>query len=259
MITPRAMRGLILSMSLTVGAMSVTSHAAERAHSEWAKPGPDGKLVYKTTDKGDRIMDFSHAGYMGGGVALPNVPVRQTVKPLGDNKDDAAAIQSAIDEVAKMQPEADGFRGAVLLGPGVFTCAKPISLSANGVVLRGSGSGALKDSARSTIKMSGDPHAAITTGRGGRGQGGSGSGSDAPAADSTKTTIADGYVPSGAISFTVADAKGFAVGDTIAIRKPVTDKWVEFMQMHDMSRDGKPQTWIKAGNTIDTERNHHSG
>ena len=39
-------------------------------------PGPDGKLVYKTTPAGDRIMDFSNAGYMGGGVALPALPVR---------------------------------------------------------------------------------------------------------------------------------------------------------------------------------------
>ena len=129
--------------------MSMDSRAADRAQSEWAKPGPDGKLVYKTTDKGDRIMDFSHAGDRGGGVALPDVPVKKTVKPLGEGKDDAAAIQSAIDEVAKMEPDGDGFRGAVLLAPGVFTCAKPISLSASGVVLRGSGSGALQDAARS--------------------------------------------------------------------------------------------------------------
>ena len=42
--------------------------------SQWVYPGPDGKLVYKTTPAGDRIMDFSYAGYMGGGVALPDVP-----------------------------------------------------------------------------------------------------------------------------------------------------------------------------------------
>ena len=53
-------------------------NAADVAHrptSQWVYPGTDGKLVYKTTPAGDRIMDFSHAGYLGGGVALPNVPV----------------------------------------------------------------------------------------------------------------------------------------------------------------------------------------
>ena len=55
--------------------------AAEPAKSQWVYPGADGKLVYKTTPAGDRIMDFSYAGYMGGGVALPIVPVKRTVEP----------------------------------------------------------------------------------------------------------------------------------------------------------------------------------
>src|SRR4051812_46284644 len=75
--------------------------------SEWVRPGPDGKLVYKTTPAGDRIMDFSHAGYMGGGVALPNVPVKKTAKPSG-GKDDAKLIQAALDEVAELPPDPQG-------------------------------------------------------------------------------------------------------------------------------------------------------
>ena len=128
--------------------------AAEKATSEWVHPGPDGKLVYKTTPAGDRIMDFSHAGYMGGGVALPEVPVKITVKPVeGDN---TAAIQEAIDKVSAMSPE-KGFRGAVLLAPGDYTCSATISIRTSGVVLRGSGSGA----SGSTIKMVGGRHVAI--------------------------------------------------------------------------------------------------
>ena len=95
------------------------------AKSEWVYPGSGGKLVYKTTPTGDRIMDFSTAGYMGGGVALPTVPVKLTVKPSG-GADDTATIQAAINEVAAM-PLKDGFRGAVLLSPGTllkFHCAK---------------------------------------------------------------------------------------------------------------------------------------
>src|SRR5262245_7914545 len=55
--------------------------------SQWVHPGPDGALVYKTTPAGDRIMDFSHAGYKGGGVALPDVPVKKKVKPTGGEDD----------------------------------------------------------------------------------------------------------------------------------------------------------------------------
>src|SRR5262245_21978194 len=87
--------------------------------SEWVHPGPDGKLVYKTTESGDRILDFSFAGYMGGGVALPDVPVKETVQPNGA-PDDTATIQAAIDKVGAM-PLKDRFRGAVLLAPGKFT------------------------------------------------------------------------------------------------------------------------------------------
>ena len=47
---------------------------------------------------------------------------------------------------------------------------------------------------------------------------------------------------------------GFAVGDTIEIRRPVTAAWVKFMGMDDLTRDGKPQTWIRAGTTLPIER-----
>jgi hypothetical protein len=69
------------------------------------------------------------------------------------------------------------------------------------------------------------------------------------------TMIGDAYVPSGTTSFTVASAKGFAVGDTIEIEHPVTQSWVKFMQMDDMVRDGKAQTWIRVGNNITAMRN----
>ena len=55
--------------------------------SQWIYPDASGKLVYKTTKKGDRIIDFSHAGYKGGGVTLPYVPAKLTVHPLGENED----------------------------------------------------------------------------------------------------------------------------------------------------------------------------
>ena len=82
-----------------------------------------GKLSYKTLAGNDRILDFSHAGYAGGGVKLPGVAVQKTVTPSGG--DDSAAIQSAIDAIAAL-PLKDGFRGAVLLAPGTFHCAKPL-------------------------------------------------------------------------------------------------------------------------------------
>ena len=122
--------------------------------SEWAKLDATGKLTYKTMTTGDRILDFSHAGYKGGGVKLPVVPVRKMVEPSGG--DDSEAIQVAIDAVATL-PLLDGFRGAVLLGPGTFHCANPITLSKDGIVLRGSGA----DKSGTIIEMTDSPHTCL--------------------------------------------------------------------------------------------------
>jgi hypothetical protein len=241
-----------VAITLASAAPARNAASADLAKSQWVYPGPDGRLEYKTTATGDRIMDFSTAGYMGGGVPLPDVPVRKTVQPSG-GADDTALIQAALDAVAAM-PLENGFRGAVLLGPGTFTCSNAIVISASGVVLRGSGDG--PDG--TTIKMSGGRHVAIATrgfGFAGGRRGGRGHDAGADADTNTvKTLITDAYVPSGTLSFKVADAAGFAPGDTIEIRRPVTRAWVHFMDMDDLTRDGRPQTWIPAGGDIPIER-----
>src|SRR5512147_1649793 len=95
---------LRVALIAVMAAGSTGGQVAEGVKSGWVHLGPDGKLVYRTTPAGDRIMDFSHAGYMGGGVALPAVPTRRTVAP-SDGPDDTAAIQAAIDAVAALDPE----------------------------------------------------------------------------------------------------------------------------------------------------------
>lgn len=211
---------------------------AQKGKSQWVYIGKGGKLTYKTTAKGDKIMDFSHAGYMGGGVMLPVVAVKRIVQATG-GKDDTQLIQNAINEVSAM-PLLNGFRGAVKLSAGIFTCSGTLVISASGVVLRGSGS----NNGGTIIKMTGAHHAAIAIGMGntniplGRTEKADNN------QDDKQTAFTDDYVPSGATSFTVANAAGFLVGDTLVIRRPVTGAWIHFMQMDNLSRDGKPQTWI---------------
>jgi len=66
--------------------------------------GVDGHLVYETyanegqTNSVNTIPDFSRCGYMGGGVAIPDVQVATTLSP--QNGDDTQAIQDAIDYVS---------------------------------------------------------------------------------------------------------------------------------------------------------------
>ena len=125
------------------------------AKSQWAYLNSKGTLTYKTLPQGDRIMDFSYAGYMGGGVKIPLVDVKITLSPIaGDNSE---AIQNAIDKVSEM-PLIKGFRGAVLLKAGNYDCEKTINIKACGVVLRGSG----PDANGTIISMTGKPHLCIS-------------------------------------------------------------------------------------------------
>ncbi len=179
-------------------------------------------------------MDFSYAGYMGGGVKIPTVPVAKTVSPSGG--DDTAAIQAAIDEVSKMELK-HGFRGAVLLLPGTFNCSKELTIKAGGVVLRGSGSGA----GGTTITMTGSPHLCISI---------SGDGEAKPVGK--PVAITDAYVPSGAYWFYVADASGFQPGDTVLIDRPATPAWVKFMGMDTLVRNGREEHWVSG--EMHTER-----
>lgn len=206
--------------------------APPAATSEWVRPGPDGRLVYKTTERDDRIMDFSYAGYGGGGVAIPDVPVKREVKPTG-GEDDSATIQRAIDDVSKL-PIVDGFCGAVLLSSGTFNCSAPITIRTSGVVVRGSGS----EEHGTTLKMTGSPHVCLSLGAGGRG-----------AETQAKTigqpiAITVDYIPCGTTSFNVADASSLKPGDVIRITKPITPAWVHFMGMDTLVRNGRAQTWL---------------
>lgn len=211
---------------------------------QWVVLRDAGKLEYKTTPKGDRIVDFSHAGYMGGGVAIPTPAVKKEVAPSGG--DDAAVIQAAVDEVGALAL-ANGLRGAVLLKPGVFRCSKAITLSHDGVVLRGSGSG----QAGTLIEMTGEPHVAIII---------EGRESSFPQETPEDTTaVIDEYVPAGAIAITVADGKKLAPGDAIRIRWSRTAAWIRFMGMDQLVRKRKgqpdrPQTWMKTGSVVTIQR-----
>lgn len=200
------------------------------AESQWVRFNVGGKLTYKKLPDGDRIMDFSYAGYCGGGVALPGVPAVVTVVPSGG--DDTTNIQKAIDVVSQM-PLTNGFRGAVLLKPGMFSCSRALTIKASGVVVRGCGEG----TAGTTIKLTGSPHLFISI-------------EGEPAKETGKPVrITDKYVPSGATSLHVADSSVFLTGDTVFIHRPVTKAWVQFMGMDKLTRNDRNERWV-AGETV---------
>ena len=95
--------------------------------------------MYVPDEQGNTIHDASHAGYAGGGVPIPTVPVKLTIWPVaGDNTEH---VQAAIDKVSALPQDKSGFRGAVLLRAGYYKMAMPLRIQASGVVLRGEGMG----------------------------------------------------------------------------------------------------------------------
>jgi hypothetical protein len=135
-----------LSMSLAPAALASGQQTGQQSEQETVRPnvsrihpGPTGKLIYTPDEQGNTIPDFSHAGYGGGGVPIPTVPIKETIWPVaGDN---TANLQAAIDRVSALPIDESGFRGAVLLRMGYYRMATPITIQASGVVLRGEGMG----------------------------------------------------------------------------------------------------------------------
>jgi len=209
-----------------VAVLFLLSAGIATAQSKWVQLGSDGKLVYAHSPQGDRIVDFSYAGYRGGGVALPQVKAMKSVMPSGG--DDSAAIQAAIDEVSKL-PLVGGHRGAVVLASGVFHCAKRLTIAASGVVLRGAGTHAKTGT---TIELTGEPHLGISV----EGK--------MDVQKLSATTITDAYVPAGTMQIHVADAAKIHAGDTLQIAKPVTAAWLKFMGMDSLVRPGVNEKWV---------------
>ncbi len=178
--------------------------------------GGDGRLIYAADARGNTIVDFSHAGYGGGGDAIPDVPARILVTPGGGQH--RVRIQAALDRVSRMPLDADGLRGAVVLAPGRYEVDTSLSIAASGVILRGSGDGdqgtviaATGTSRRTLIEVAG---------RGERQE-----------IAASRRAIADAYVPVGSRSVTLDNTSGFTVGDAIAVHRPSTKSWISTLGM----------------------------
>jgi hypothetical protein len=185
--------------------------------------GISGRLVYKPDEFGDRIPDFSGVGYRGGGIPLPDVassidPSRfVTVHP--GSGDDQAAIQTALDTVSAMTPDAQGFRGVVQLVAGEYVIPNQVTIRAGGVILRGQGDGTNETVLRSTATSQVNLISAGGT-----------SGSPATVSGTTRNLI-DKYVPVGATSFRVDSTAGFSVGDDVIVKRPSTTNWISDLGM----------------------------
>ena len=69
-------------------------------------------------------MDYSTCGYHASERAIPDISVTKYV--VWQEGDCSSRIQQAIDEVALLKPDKNGYRGCILLGEGVFKISKAI-------------------------------------------------------------------------------------------------------------------------------------
>ncbi|CAN5808166.1 DUF6298 domain-containing protein [soil metagenome] len=171
------------------------------------------KLVYTPDSLGNRIPDFSYCGYKASEQSIPTVSVKVVV-PV--TKGDATLrVQTALDYVAALKIDANGFRGAVLLQKGIYEVAGQLRITSSGVVLRGSGA----NKNGTTIIGAGTGRLALMKiiGR-----------NDKVKSDGRKLKITTAYVPVNATEFTVDGALTQQdIGKTIIIQRPSTKAWID--------------------------------
>ncbi len=197
----------------------------------------NGKLHYAVDEKGNIIPDFSRVGYYGGDRNIPDVPIVKTIS-ANDNGNSEELIQAAINEVAKMNPSKNGFRGTILLKKGIYKIPGTIKINESGIVLRGEGNDtkliAIGNGQRPLLSVSGTGRESLLS--------------------PSRVKITDSYVPVGAFSFNVESANEFKAGDQVIVYRPANEKWIHDLQMDRMvEREGTKQ-WQPKEYNISFER-----
>ncbi|HBE68220.1 MAG TPA: hypothetical protein DDW52_08740 [Planctomycetaceae bacterium] len=212
--------------------------------SEYAYYSESGRLINPLDALGNRVPDFSAAGFRHGEESIPNVDALVgtervvTVSPIAG--DDTSNIQSAIDAVAALDPVGDsGFRGIVQLTAGEFQIAENISILTSGILLRGTGDG--EDPSQNTVLRG--------TGTGQRSLVHVGRSSGFASGAGAVRNVVEKYVPVGATSLRVDSTDGWAVGDQVIVRRPSTAAWIAELGMDNIPprSDGNPVTQWQPG------------
>ena len=207
---------------LLLSVLAAPAAGAQSWESAIVSTGPDGRLQYATDGEGNRVPDFSRAGYRGGGVELPVVPTVRTLAPV--EGDDTASIQAALDAVMALPMGADGRRGALELSAGTYEIAGTLVIRASGVVLRGAGDG--EDPATNTVlRRSGDNQEPIVYV--GRKEHVVGDALIRRAHGRASAFIEDDVVPVGAWSFRVDHPERLRPGVPVVVYHPATAEWLE--------------------------------
>jgi hypothetical protein len=202
---------IILSYTLELGAQSWQSSLVQM--------DPSGQLTYTVDGEGNRIPDFSFAGYRNSETDLPIIQIIKIISP--GSGDDTQQIQNAIDEIGDYELDPNGFRGALYLAAGEYEIQGTLYLNKSGIVLRGAGDGSDANS-NTILKATTNEPAQRTVLIAGGG---------VPTAwsrvNGNMSQITTALIPVGSRTFEVEDAEFFEVGDNIIIYHPCTEEWLQ--------------------------------
>jgi hypothetical protein len=199
-----------------------------------------GRIVPAADEKGNIIPDFSRVGYHKGQDEIPEVRIVKTITApaAGDSHE---LIQNAIDDVAKMAPDAKGIRGAILIKKGIYMISGTLRINSGGIVLRGEGQAeagtvlvAAGEGKRTLLVISGKSAAREMPG--------------------TRVNISDKYVPAGSYSFNIENPEHYKSGDEITILRPGTEKWIHDLKMDNIEEREGTKQWAAKDYDLRFER-----
>lgn len=203
--------------------------------STWVQVSQNGSIHYAKDKKGNRVPDFSQVGYHRGERPIPFVA---TVLKIGPSANDQQAIQEAIHQVSRRNPDKEGFRGAVELLPGTYNIPGSLYVDSSGVIIRGSGNTtklvATGTKQRSLIVVSGKGKPVESKG--------------------LRKKVIDPFIPTGMAEITLSNTVGLKTGDRIIHYIQAKDKWIKDLKMDSIvEREGTKQ-WQASEYTFAFER-----
>ena len=182
----------------------------------------DGELVYTTDSLGNQILDYSYCGYESSNSPIPHVAAVAVVHPI--EGDATPTIQAAIDHVAALPVQDNGFRGAILLEEGHFQLKGRLRITTSGIVIRGRGDRTILEATglnrETLIRVEGQNDRQLF-----------------PA-----TPIQTRYVPVGSMQVQVDYPTLFDIGDQVMIHRPSTLEWIDTLGMDEF---GGGTGWLK--------------
>ena len=195
------------------------------------------------------IPDFSYVGYMTTGERdLPNYEMR-TVSVSSVNGDDGANIRAAINEVARLAPDANGYRGVVYLPDAAYEVSQPIDISTSGIIVEGGGKDVTTVTA-TWVERTGASQGVFHV-----------EGTRGPTGVGIEYRILDAREP-GDHLLNVGSSHNFSVGDSVWVISRPTERWTDLLgvteiwggsELPEMERRYKRTVVAVNGSTIEID------